>query len=75
VRQIFKTAAFSFDDQIIEKYLNPSVVSISQALGSPENKMKSIQGEVIKVYLLSVAYKLLFRVKDKYAYFDYCRNI
>ena len=58
----------------MQNYVNPPIVSITEALGSQENRMMSVKGEV-KVYLLSIAYKLLFRVKDKYAYCDYCHNI
>jgi len=52
--QTFQTSPFTYDVSVAENFLSAPIITISDVLGSLENKRCLIQGQVVEVNTISV---------------------
>ena len=52
--QTFQTSPFTHDVSVAENFLSAPIITISDVLGSLENKRCSIQGQVVEVNTISL---------------------
>ena len=50
VSLIYKTSQFSHDHEIVKRYFNADLVSVTEVLGSPLKWQLSLKAQVIKVF-------------------------
>lgn len=70
VFQIFyKVADFEFPEELVENFLHPPVMSISEVKASPSKKRVSVTGNVGEVSLFFLCYSFVnFVISSRYSF-------